>query len=363
MGEFAYPVSASAAGVTVPAGVRIAEIVQPEVGAGSLSVAESPPVVSPIPGGLAPRIRPSALYADGGFLYFVCFGNPWGFQVADISDPAAPVIVGEIFGAVSLLPYKVRARTDLGLAWLCTNSNRAIRRYDVSNPAAPVQTGNRNCGNQPFGFDVNEDASVIAAATTSGATGLRFLDQPSMGIIGSLIDGTAYADVAVEGDYAYASAFVPGEMRVVDISDPTSPVLRGGVGGLTSAVRRIVVRNRVVYLLCRDQGPQGGLMYVFDCRDPDNPVLANTINCPNTGDESNIEFNGNLLLTSRWAGGAAGRQLRIWSLADPLKPELIRLVEYAGSDYVYGLAAAGDYCYIGNRQFGPNNRVFTVKLR
>lgn len=362
MADASVPSSAAQNGATVPLGIRSGEVVVPAFG-GASGLLKNPPVVSSAASGLPTQVRPSAAYVSDGFLYFVCFGNPWGFQVADLSNPAQPNIVGAVTGAVSPLPYKVRARTDLGVAWVCTNSGAAVRKYDVSTPSAPVQVASTNCGAQPFGIDVNQDGSLVAVATTSGGTGLRIIDTSTNTIIGSLVDGVAYADVAIEGDFVYASAFSAGAMRVIDISVPSSPVARGQVTGLTGSIRRILVRNGIVYLLCRDVGPQGGLLYVIDAQNPDTPVLAKTINCPNTSDEANLEFNGSVLWTTQNGGAPAGQQLRGWALADPLTPQLIRSIQYTGTDFVFGIATNDAYLYACNRRFAPDNRVFTVQLQ
>lgn len=365
MGEMTWPTPAPASGVTFPVGTREEALLRPEVGAGSLSLLPEPPIVSAATTGIPVAVRPSGLHADGGYLYSITFGNPWAFQVIDITtNPRQPEIVGQTPPGVSPLPYVVRGATAIGKAFACTSAGQRLRRYDVSNPAAPFEDAFVACGAQPFGFDLNADASIAVVATTSGGVGLRIVDTATMTILGSLTDGTAYADVAVEGTLAYCSAFVPGAFRVVDFSNPAAPVLRGQVTGLPSSIRRITVLNGVAYLLARDSGPQGGLMYVFDARDPDSPVLVKTLNCPNTSDESNIEVSGNTLITSRWAGGASGKQLRVWSLADPADPTLSRLIQYNGpSDFPYAIAAAGNFVYCGNRQFAPNNRIFTVELR
>lgn len=356
MGDFTFPPPPTAA---FPRGLRKGDILRPEM-TSSINLFEAPPVVSSATSGLAPRIRPSALYADRGFLYFVAFGNPWGFHVASLADPAEPEIIGEIFAGISPLPYKVRARTDMGLAWICTSSGSRVRKYDVSDPAAPVQIATANCGAQPFGFDVNEDATLIVAATTNGGTGFRVIDQATMTIIGSLIDGTAYADAAIEGGYGYATSFTEGSLRVIDVSDPTTPTLLGTLAGLGGNVRRILVRKQIAYVLARNGT---NLLYVIDCTDPTTPTLVQSLPCFNNGDESNLEFNGNVLLTSTFSTGANGRLLRVWSLADPLNVRLLKIIETTGTDYFFGIAAAGDYLYVGNRQFGPDNRVFTLRLR
>lgn len=367
MANLAWPPSGSGGGLTAPGVLRSNELLRPAVGAGDLGLLPQLPlpIASAATTGIPIAVRPSALWADGGRLYIVSFGNPWGFQVADIAtDPAEPVILGGIGGGPSPLCYQVKARTALGYAWRVCNSGSRLTRTDVSNPAAPFDVDFVACGAQPFGFGINADGTLAAVATTSTTVGLRIVDLTTMGIVGSLNDGTAYADARIEGDFAYCSGFLPGEMRVVDISDPSNPVLRGSVGGLTTNIRRINVLHGIVYLLCRDTGPQGGLMYVIDCTDPDAPVLVNTIDCPNTSDEASIELSGSLLFTSRTGGAPGGQQLRIWSLGDPSSPALQRLVQYSGAiQTVFAVSPSGDYCYCANRQFAPNNRVFTVKLR
>lgn len=299
--------------------------------------------------------------ADGGRLYIACFGNPWGFQVADLANPEQPVVLGEITAPTSPLPYKVQARTDLGAAWVVTNAGTLFRRYDVSNPAAPVQVASVACGAQPFGFGINEDASLALVATTNSAVGLRVIDVATTSIIGSL-PGAGYADAAVEGDIGYATSFTAGALHIIDLSTPSSPSLLASVP-MTPSVRRVVVQNRIAYVKERDVGPQGGQLRVVDCTNPSAPVLTATLNFPNTTDEANIEIQNNILIGGNAGPGAAGRVLRIWSLANPLQPTLLRAVQFPAPDRVFAIAAAGDYAYIGNREFAPNKRVFTLRLR
>ncbi len=83
-------------------------------------------------------------------------------------------------------------------------------------------------------------------------------------------------DIAVNGNYAYATA--GSELRVVDVSDSTSPIDVGKCYVTSNNVNNVVVNDR--YAFVTDY--YGGL-YAVDIQDPFHPTLFYTMLYPATG--------------------------------------------------------------------------------
>jgi hypothetical protein len=288
--------------------------------------------------------------------------------VFDISDPASPTLVAEIFPAEQ--PFEmdfgvnIDAQGTLAVIGAPFDSERgngagAAYIYDFADPANPVRRG-KLLGNDTapvhfFGEDVAMDngMAIVGApredtnASDAGAAYLFDISDPdNPAQLAKLLPPTGdtndfFGDsVAISGDLAIVSAFFDDDMGldagavyVFDISVPTAPALAskivnpsGSSGDRFGWRLALEGTTAVISEVIGDAAePSAGAAFVYDLSDPSNPVRTDTLVA---SDAEFLDFLGDAVAI---AGNAVllGAELR----NDP--------VPFKGAVYVYRDVLAG----------------------
>lgn len=165
------------------------------------------------------------------------------------------------------------------------------------------------------------------------AAGLHVVDisnTQSPHIVGTL---PIYAwEVVVSGSYAYASSY--GILRVVDISDPTTPVERGSLPGGGNQMQ--VVGNHV-YVAAGTAGLQ-----IVDVSDPDTPVQVGSVPTIYALD---VAVGGSYAYVAADFVG-----VHVIDVSNPEAPGLVTTYNSPGQNF--HLALVGNYLYAHNGQVG-----------
>lgn len=157
----------------------------------------------------------SGLAVDGSFLYLA---DAWaGLQVMDVADPSSPRLVTTLPAVAWMTDVEIGA----GRAFVAAGSD-GLRVLDLANPGEPEEVGSMS------------------------------------------LDGGLAARVRVQGDLAVVTDALH-EVVVVDIGDPSAPVVRSTVAPFGTAQGVAVVGNRA-FLAARDQG-----LRIIDVSDPRQP--------------------------------------------------------------------------------------------
>jgi len=198
---------------------------------------------------------------QGRYAYMTCDGqvNNWTTSddlcIIDIQNPAAPSLITnftspQIKGAEGL---EVAGR----YAYVCGMESNCFVVIDISNPTAPVQVGyvsNAVSLLENEGVAVSgQYAYVIGEATGSGGylTVVDISRPTSPTIVGSLADSTDLGEAAtvqIKGHYAYVTGVDADRLAVVDISNPANPVLAGHSAAISGS-GSVYIESRYAYVL------------------------------------------------------------------------------------------------------------------
>jgi hypothetical protein len=178
-------------------------------------------------------------------------GEDPGLEILDISDPMNPVQIST--AGLDGWGINIEIMDDILIVedrWLGT----AIETYDVSDAANPIYLDEYKLQNVDFfNMHVNGNNLYVADHGTSGDWFIFDLETPTTITQVGRFDsgGTAYGSW-VENDIAYIADYSKG-LLIVDISDPTNPVLLeshldGGAG------QDVVVSGGYIYFADRHDG-------------------------------------------------------------------------------------------------------------
>ena len=255
---------------------------------GSVAFGECPDLIGRVPYGPSIAVATSgthAYFSSGGVL-----------MIADVSNPAVPIVVGEVELPGEIFDIEVAG----GFAHVACY-NRGYWMVDVSLPSAPVIVGSFTTSLWATGLDVSGDHVYVT--NVADPEDLKILDVSVPGSIqqvGSIWGAhVSPNDVAVSEGYAYVVGIDDG-LVVVDVSDPTMP---GVVGGFACDGYAVALDAGYAFVA----GYEDGLM-VFDVSDPMNPVEVDVIPQPWPTD---VDVVGGFAYVS------AGYDLLIYDVSDP----------------------------------------------
>jgi len=147
--------------------------------------------------------------------------------------------------------------------------------------------------------------------------------------------GSAYG-VTVSGEHAFIADLGSG-LRVIDISDPASPV-EVGFYDTAGDAWDVAVAGEYAYVA----GYAAGLQ-VIDISDPTAPTQVGTYNT--SGASCGVAVWGDYAYVADYSAG-----LQIISISNPLAPTLVGTYNTPG--YCYGVAVWGDYAFVADDTYG-----------
>jgi hypothetical protein len=148
-------------------------------------------------------------------------------------------------------------------------------------------------------------------------------------------------DLFVVGDYAYVADGQAG-LQVIDISDPTQPVIVGS-RDTDKYAYGIFVQDSIAYIADGATGTGG--FKIFDVRNPNSIVALGKNTYISAYDVFVINRGDSTFLLI-----AAREKLQIEDIADPLWPSLKGRCETPGT--AYGVHGDNNYAYIADEQMG-----------
>ena len=226
------------------------------------------------PGTSPPVALEHVTAGDGVVCGLVTDGPEDELHVGDAGNPAA---ISFVTMTVSGMSGTSAAAIDGGLLYLASSgTDPKLVVVDVSDPTTPAEVGRSTTGLDAAEIVVTGDVLYAGGGTTFwtldiGTTlgTLREGDPAEGAISGSITLSHEIENIAQAGDRAYAAG--EGTLTVIDVSDPSTPVERGGltVSGYDMAIQG----DHVVVGAFRH-------LILIDATDPDLPRVIGAVEGP-----------------------------------------------------------------------------------
>ena len=272
--------------------------------------------------------RSEDIVVSGNYVYAACY---YYLMVFDLSDPDNLQLVG-----TETLPDDGNGVDLAGnIAYVAYGDYYSgLRVIDVSNPNVPVTLATVAIPETAHDVAVSGSIAVVLAGDTMFYV-IDISDPSDPQIQGSLNSLGGTYGVAISGTHAYVAAAAAG-LQVIDIGDPTDPQLIAALP-LPGLALNVKAGNNHVYVA----DDTGGLQIV-DISDPAQPIA-----------ESHAETYGAV-----WAIGLSGETVFItdeyefyaYDVSHSGLPPLGN--SEASPGVTYGLAAAGQYLFAANYNYG-----------
>jgi hypothetical protein len=276
--------------------------------------------------------------------------------VLDVSDPANPTVVGQ----TAVLPAIVRGIYVARDYAYVADDWAGLRVVDVSDPTTPVEvgvydtpgdaesvyvtggpsTGRRGEPVEPSGrrhaYVVDGfGLRVVDVSDPAAPVGVGAYDTPGLALDVHVTDGPSTGPSTGSGGtsgrrYAYVSDWVSG-LRVVDVSDPSTPV-EVGAYDTPGFARGVYVAGGYAYV-----ADGGAGLRVVDVSNPAAPLEVGTYNTPGTAE--------GVYVAGRYAYMAdGGSGLRVVNVSDPTAPVEVGAYNMPGD--TTEIYVAGSHAYV-----------------
>jgi len=255
----------------------------------------------------------NTIAVSNGFAYLA--GS--GLTILDVRAPASPVKVGWCS-----TPEEGVAISVVGDLAYVADSNAGLQIIDVSNPLLP----------QPSGFyplryanDVCVQGSLAYVPDYYGLKIINVADPTSPTLRGSYEGSFAYR-VSVSGNYASVldHYWWNDRLLVLDVGDPSSPTLRGKYDVLYQAYNvqvfaKLAYITYLTYYPSRYSSWRGQGLKVLDLSNPTTPTVRGAYEQNASG---NVHVSGNLAYVAKGdhAGYRPGGGFEMFDVADPSRP-------------------------------------------
>ena len=257
-------------------------------------------------------------------------------NIWNVENPTQPVFEStfSLPGSLSFFCFDLASSGSL----VC-GGDRRIRTpslfvLDISNPQVPTLVG--TYGTKGFLRRLAVSGTVGYIAGNSSALHTVDLSNPAeaiqLGMSNEELPRTSY-DVATRGNYAYTACRTDGFL-VFDISNPVEPDFAIAIDYPTDDIPRVVTAGDYAYVSDSDNH----VLRIYSLADPAAPEYVNSINRYAT-------LYCGFLAANEYLYFGIGSAFSVYSLSNPVNPQLMGSCNLSGGNYILDFASIGSFIY------------------
>ena len=331
---FFYGIQVGAGGLTLQNSASVVGNVYsngPVSGASSVSSnPNNPTYISQV------TIGPTAYRAVLGTAY-VYIVNDATIQTVNISNPALPTVASTITTGGQ---QKDIALTNGHIFVTATNGN-LVSAYSLNNPGLPSAVGTIAVtgANQ-----IKASGSYVYVLTSAGGYTLKTIDvsNPSaMSVVSSVNTVSAFpVGLAIQGEYLYViSQGGPSKLAIYSLANPASPVL---VGSVTTTTNPLALAVAGSYAYVDVYGC--GCIQVINISNPTAPVVVSSTSVNSVNNGYSLYVAGSYLYAA--VNYSSNKQFQIWDISNPTTLVNINTINISGGAPVYVMGGQSGYIYL-----------------
>ncbi|HYF05773.1 MAG TPA: tail fiber domain-containing protein [Patescibacteria group bacterium] len=237
------------------------------------------------------------------------------FNIIDISNPAAPSIVGSMtFGSSDALG---RIVVSGKLAFVTATTSPALHIIDISNPTAPVLKSSTSVPS--VAFTMAASGKYIYTGNLSSSVQIYDASVPTNPALVYTLPLSTFMSLGMQirGKYMYVGERDGVNIRLYDISNPSNPSLVSNYVLTGSQFSNMTVEDKYVYAIVVTASG-GRDLQILDYSNPTSPTLVNTISLNSTANLPVVK--GRYLYMT----GSSG--ISVYDLVNPSSPTLSAVI-------------------------------------
>jgi hypothetical protein len=270
-------------------------------------------------------------------------------RIIDVSNPAAPVIVGGVKDDTNLDSARSVAVSGR-YAYVIAYVDDSLRIIDISNPTAPVIVGgvqDRRTLMARLGRCLRP-VCVCGKLSRQLPPHHRCLEPCSTSIVGGVKDAIRISLLHnLRGclrPVCVCGKLHDDSLRIIDVSNPTAPVIVGGVQDATNL--RVVHTPSLSPDAMRMWRTNDDSLRIIDVSNPAAPVIVGGVK-----DATNLEWAHSVAVSGRYAYVEVMWTTPSASLMSRIQPHPVivgGVKDATNLDGAYSVAVSGRYAYVAN---------------
>jgi hypothetical protein len=211
---------------------------------------------------------PNVIRADGQFLYVLERGAAGHLEIFDISNPTLPAALGSV-ALSSPEPHSLDIQGDFAYVLQADGAEVAI--YDCSNRRAPALAGTVRLDHNTTNLQIQGHLLFTGGPwSNSGYLAVLDVSNPKAPALIGSTSGWQYPNCVWVHDHFVYWPSGNHKLIVVDISEPSKPVLMNATGPGFLAPRTIASNGGMLWIV--DRSEQGNdQVQTFDLSEPSKP--------------------------------------------------------------------------------------------
>lgn len=272
--------------------------------------------------------------SQGDYAYVVATSGTPNFFIYNISNPAAPSLVGSLTVSASAINVAVEGN----YAYIATtNNNIEMQIINVTNPASPTIAGSFNSSGSADGYGIRVSGNYVylSRLTNSGVQEFQVINvtvKNSPTLAGSYSLAQNMRDLCLAGTHAYVvTDSDTQEVLVINISNPATPTLTTSVN-LTGTTNPTAIS---CYGTTAFIG-HGNVLRALNITTPSAPVAAGTLTTTGSGIINDLTTNGSNIVFMGTASASA--EFQAVNSANISSLAILSTVDVSGTSTINGLA-------------------------
>jgi hypothetical protein len=241
------------------------------------------------------------------------YANPNYLRMVDVSNPANPFSAAA-FTLAGAHPQAVAVQGPY--AYMLDYGINQLEVIDVSNPAAHAFSGDENTSPSslpllgstttdagPSSIALQDHYAYVANAVGGTVEVIDLADPAHPAVVGSAslgvagASGRSYSGIAVQGPFAYVADDNANALKVIDVSNPTSPSVVASVPA-GQGPTAVAVQDHRAFVTNK----ASNTLQVFDIGSPTAPTSLGTV--PTDAGPGALAVSGTDVLVANYAGGS-----------------------------------------------------------
>ncbi len=215
-----------------------------------------------------------------------------------------------------------------------TAGSASVAQLDVAGNINPTAVGSVATGNSPNSFYLQGSYAYVANYGSGTLQVINISNPSSPVVVGSVTTGAAYS-VYVQGGYAYVANYTSNSLQVINISNPSSPVVVGSVTTGTSP-NSVYVQGSYAYVA----NFNSNTLQVINISNPSSPVVVGVVTTGNGA--YSVYVQGSYAYVANYTSST----LQVINISNPSSPVVVGSVTTGPSpNSVY---VQGSYAYVAN---------------
>lgn len=214
---------------------------------------------------------------------------------------------------------------------------------DISDPSTPVviatvAAGGGNLLNNPYGIKAVGDRLYVSSEASNSLEIFDITDHANITRLGGITGLNGANEIAVQGNIVAVVSNIGDNVKTIDVSDPTAPVVLDTYSTDLNNVNALTIQGDYIYTGAPGAG-SGDLFLVLDISDPANITLSGSVAL---ADPHGFYASGRYVYV---ANNFSSTLLKVVDVSDPTTPVVVGSAS-STEDAPMGITVAGNYAYI-----------------